>query len=91
MQGGLSREVAGGLDRLDLDGLRVDRGLVGESQRDLLGGDATEQLAGLGNLGSDLDGSASYINHSLRIAKPSQLMTAHGYRRSEERRVGKEC
>ena len=58
MQGGLSREVAGGLDRLDLDGLRVDRGLVGESQRDLLGGDATEQLAGLGNLGSDLDGSA---------------------------------
>ena len=23
---------------------------------------------------------ASYINHSLRIAKPSQLMTAHGYR-----------
>ena len=33
---------------LDLDGLRVDRGLVGESQRDLLGGDATEQLAGLG-------------------------------------------
>ena len=54
----LAGEIAGGLDGLDLDGLRVHRSLVGQSDGDGLVGDTTEQLAGLGHLGGDLDGSA---------------------------------
>lgn len=51
-------ELAGGLDDLELDGLRIDGGLVGQSLGDRVGGDATEQLAGLGHLGGDLNGRA---------------------------------
>lgn len=58
VEGHLGGEIAGGLDGLDLDGLRVHRSLVGQSDGDGLVGDTTEQLAGLGHLGGDLDGSA---------------------------------
>ena len=56
VQGDGCREVTGGLDRLNGDVLRVDLNLGGERDGDLLCGDAAEQLAGLGDLGSDFDG-----------------------------------
>ena len=56
VQGDGCREVTGGFDRLNGDVLRVDLNLGGERDGDLLCGDAAEQLAGLGDLGSDFDG-----------------------------------
>ena len=56
MQSDGRREVTGGLDRLNGDVLRVDLDLGRQRNGDLLGGDATEQLAGFGDLGSDFDG-----------------------------------
>lgn len=44
VEGHLGGEIAGGLDGLDLDGLRVHRSLVGQSDGDGLVGDTTEQL-----------------------------------------------
>ena len=55
MQGDGCREVTGGLDRLNGDVLRVDGSLGRQRDGDLVGGDATEQLAGLGDLGGDFD------------------------------------
>ena len=48
-------ELAGGLDRIHGDVLRVDGSLGRQRDGDLVGGDATEQLAGLGDLGGDFD------------------------------------
>ena len=58
VQGDGCREVTGGLNRLNGDVLRVDLNLGGERDGDLLCGDAAEQLAGLGDLGSDFNDGA---------------------------------
>ena len=74
VQGDGCREVTGGLDRLNGDVLRVDLNLGGERDGDLLCGDAAEQLAGLGDLGSDFDGEPSMI--SLAATASSRVATA---------------
>ena len=51
-------ELAEGLDLLDGDCARIHGNLVGEGLGDLVVGNATEQLTGLGHLGRDLDGDA---------------------------------
>ena len=55
MQSDGCSELAGGLDRIHGDVLRVDGSLGRQRDGDLVGGDATEQLAGLGDLGGDFD------------------------------------
>lgn len=67
-------ELAGGLDRIHGDVLRVDGSLGRQRDGDLVGGDATEQLAGLGDLGGDFDDGTSMS--SLAATASSRVATA---------------